>query len=229
MSQQQIPFTDIRVFYTRHGSARYISHLDVSRCFQRALARSHLPVWYTQGFNPHIYITFAMPCPLGYESRCETMDLRLISEVPMEEVRDRLNAALPPDFRVTRAAFPVHSTDDIACADYRVEVSSPQKGAAELEALLRGMLARPEIPAEKRTKKGSKTIDLKPLIELRSLASDGGGLTMVLRLAAGNANNINPTLVFDTFSGLYEVELDCLRVEKLAVYTDNPIRDEEFE
>ncbi|WP_312644475.1 TIGR03936 family radical SAM-associated protein [Hydrogenoanaerobacterium sp.] len=220
---------DIRVFYTRRDAAKYISHLDINRCFQRALARSHLPVWYTQGFNPHIYITFAMPTPLGYESDCETMDLRVIEEISMNEIKDRLNAALPMGFRVYKVAAPVHKPDDIAVCDYQVLASAPHKTGAELEVMFREMLTRDTILVEKKTKKGFKEIDLKPFIELKSLEAEDDGIRLVLRLAAGTTININPTLVFDAFSKLCDVELDCIRVKKLQVYTDNPIKDEFFE
>ena len=73
---------NIRVFYNKTQRAKYISHLDINRCMQRALKRSGLPVWYTEGFHTHIYVTFALPTPLGFESMYEAMDFRLIEELP---------------------------------------------------------------------------------------------------------------------------------------------------
>jgi radical SAM-linked protein len=67
-------FTDIRVFFSKTGNAKYISHLDLYRSFSRAIQRSGLPVWITEGFNPHIYITFALPLALGIEGQEEAMD-----------------------------------------------------------------------------------------------------------------------------------------------------------
>ena len=61
-------FIDYRLFYTKTGRLKYISHLDTNRLMQRTLKRSGLPVWYSEGFNPHIYITFALPLALGLES-----------------------------------------------------------------------------------------------------------------------------------------------------------------
>lgn len=48
----------VRLFFTKLDRAKYISHLDMNRCMSRALKRSGLPVWYTGGFNPHMYLTF---------------------------------------------------------------------------------------------------------------------------------------------------------------------------
>ena len=85
----------VRVFFAKEGRLKYISHLDVTRCLARVFHRCGLPIWYTQGFNPHAYLTFALPLPLGVESRCESFAFRLTEEVNYEEVRDRLNAVLP--------------------------------------------------------------------------------------------------------------------------------------
>ena len=70
----------IRVYFTKTGEASYISLLDLQRVMQRALKRSGLPVWYTLGFNPHIYMTFAAPLSLGQESLCETVDFKTEAE-----------------------------------------------------------------------------------------------------------------------------------------------------
>ena len=96
----------IRLWFKKEGLAKYISHLDLVRCMARALKRSGLPVWYTQGFNPHIYLTFAQPLSLGQESECEIMQFRLVEELPLNEVKDRLNAALPAGLQVLAAALP---------------------------------------------------------------------------------------------------------------------------
>ena len=66
----------IRIWFTKTGEASYISLLDLQRVMGRALKRSGLPVWYTLGFNPHIYMTFACPLSLGQESLVESVDVK---------------------------------------------------------------------------------------------------------------------------------------------------------
>ena len=46
----------VRIRFEKTGEAAYISLLDLQRVFHRILKRSGLPVYYTQGFNPHIYL-----------------------------------------------------------------------------------------------------------------------------------------------------------------------------
>ena len=59
---------------------RFISHLDMTRFMSRTIRRAELPVWYTEGFNPHLYMTFALPLSLGFESDYEVVDIRLLDD-----------------------------------------------------------------------------------------------------------------------------------------------------
>ena len=43
----------------------FFSQLDLIRILERALRRSNLPLFYTQGFNPHVKISFAGGLKLG--------------------------------------------------------------------------------------------------------------------------------------------------------------------
>ena len=61
-----------RIWFHKFGTAKYISHLDLNRCVARAFHKAKLPMWYTEGFNPHAFVTFALPLSLGVE---ENMNL----------------------------------------------------------------------------------------------------------------------------------------------------------
>ena len=92
---------NVRIFFAKDGPAKYISHLDLNRVMLRALGMSRIPVWRTEGFHQHAYITFALPLSLGYASTCESMDFRLTEDdTDMSDIPDRLNAYLPEGIRV---------------------------------------------------------------------------------------------------------------------------------
>lgn len=40
---------EYRAVFSKTGRAKYISHLDLMRAFQRVFKRAHLPIWHTQG------------------------------------------------------------------------------------------------------------------------------------------------------------------------------------
>lgn len=181
----------IRVWFQKKGEARYISHLDLNRFMLRALKRSRLPVWHTEGFNPHIYVTFALPLPLGQCSDCEIMDFRLVRPVEHDAVLTALSAVLPRGLAPVKAASPVHKAKEIVYSSYEVELPC---GAALAESI-HAFLEQENIPAEKKTKKGTvKSINLKEVLADYSVVVKEKGALLSLTLPAGSQNNINPAL-----------------------------------
>jgi radical SAM-linked protein len=75
-----------RVFYSKMGNLRFISHLDLMRMIFRLVRRNHLPVIYTQGFNPHPKISLGPPLPLGVEGEREFFDMSVSGEISQDEV-----------------------------------------------------------------------------------------------------------------------------------------------
>lgn len=100
----------VRIWFEKRGLAIYTSHLDMNRCLTRAVRRANIPLWYTEGFNPHPYITFLLPLPLGQEGRREPLDIRIEDdEMPFAEIVDRLNALCPRVSGCLRRANPCAS------------------------------------------------------------------------------------------------------------------------
>lgn len=201
---------NIRIFFSKTGRAVYISHLDLYRLFQRAVKRSKLPIWETQGFNPHVYITFALPLALGTEGICESLDTRLTEDLTFDEVKERFNAVLPEGIRVLSVAEPVMKNTDIAKSEYEIEILCD-------EARLTEFFTQEKIITEKKTKRGITEIDLKPVIEIAERRE--GYIKMLL--PSGTETNISPNLVFDAFERFSGTEIDTLRIKRTNVYCKN--------
>lgn len=201
---------NIRVFFSKTGRAVYISHLDLYRLFQRAVKRSKLPIWETQGFNPHVYITFALPLALGTEGICESLDTRLTEELTFNEVKERFNAVLPEGIRVLDVAEPVMKNTDIAKSEYEILSTCSDSQLSEF-------FAQDKIVIEKKTKRGVAEVDLKPLIEITERRE---GYLKIL-LPSGTETNISPNLVFDAFEHFTGREIDLLRIKRTNVYCKN--------
>lgn len=189
----------MRVFYAKTGRAKYISHLDLVRTLTRALRRSGLPCWYTQGFNPHLYMTFALPLPLGCEGQRESLDLRLTRPVSPDDIVAITNRVFPPGLRVLAAAPPVNHAKEIAWADYGVTLMYESPSPAHVGARLDAFLAQESIEVSKRSKRGERQIDIKPHVQLLEQRTGDDGLQLRLRCAAGNRMNIAPTLFLQAF------------------------------
>ncbi len=203
-----MPSVNTRAFFSKTGRAKYISHLDLSSTVIRAMKRTKLPIWQTEGFNPRTYVTFMLPLSLGQEGEHEAMDFRLTEDVPCDEVKERLNAALPPDIRVTEVTVPKDKNTDITAARWRIDFTcDPDK--------LRRLCEKDQINVEKRTKKGVSTVDLKPLMTDVEIA----GNQLMLTLPAGNSFNINPALLFEAYTAEYGEQVKRLRIVRTNIYS----------
>lgn len=187
---------NVRVFYKKNGRMKFISHLDMNRFMSRIIKRAKLPIWHTEGFHPHPYITFALPLSLGFESEYEVMDIRLIDDdFPLEDVLSKLNETFPEYIKVFSVAEPVMKVGSIAFADF--EISFNDNGV--LKDGLEKFLALDSIICSKKTKKGGiKEIDIAPMIKAKSVKCDEN-TTLLLTLPAGSTDNLNPELLLNTF------------------------------
>ena len=200
----------IRLFFTKLDRAKYISHLDMNRCMSRALKRSGLPVWYTGGFNPHMYLTFPLPLSLGCESSYECVDLKLTHSVDLDTVAQKVNACLPPDIQIFHAGPQQMDQKEIAWADYEMLLTGEENLMNQLEQYLN----QPEIRVIKKTKKGEKEIDIRPYFSVLSLEQKEEGVWAKMRFATGIELNINPTLLLDNAPFMLNVEL----LKRVMVY-----------
>lgn len=215
-------WTDVRMFYEKTGMAKFISHLDTVRCITRAMKRANVPIWYTEGFNPHAFLTFAMPLSLGFESYCETVDFRLIEDVDLAELTEKLNNALPVDITVKKIALPKMSPNDIRWAEYKIIFNNPD------ELLLNkahSILSADEILVEKKGKQGrkkvAKEVNIKEHIRTYELTETDGTLILKTVLASGTTTNINPMLLIGALTKDTNTDEQDVDIIKLKSYTEN--------
>ena len=194
----------VRIMFSKTGRAKYVSHLDLVRAMTRAVRRADIPLWYTEGFNRHPYLTFASPLSLGYEGLRETMDIRMADDFPYDELAARLNAVLPEGLAVISAADVVAKAGDLAAAEYRLTIHLP--AAVIVDALSSG-----ELLVEKRTKKKTmKTIDILPYFKNAVVEAVGENTTLVtVALPSGGNENVNPGLFITALKGVVGADVDA--------------------
>jgi radical SAM-linked protein len=93
----------IKIKYTKGEEVKYISHRDLMRVFQRALRRSEIPMVYSQGFNPHMRISWGQALKVGQSSDNEYAVIQVEGHVKHREVMDKLNQTLPPGIEILDA------------------------------------------------------------------------------------------------------------------------------
>ena len=192
---------NVRLFYKKTGTARFV---DAMRFMTRLLRRAELPVWYTEGFNPHLYITFALPLSLGMASEYEMADIRITDDsFPIETICDRLNAAGANGYFFFKAAEPKTKLSDVSFAEFNIEFDDNGTLADKLKDFLKS----DEIIINKKTKKGDiKALNVAEDIKAFSL-SKVGNTKLQITLPAGNNKNVNPDLIVKKF--LSDIKSDC--------------------
>ena len=185
---------NVRVFYEKKGRLKFVSHLDMNRFMARLITKSKIPVWYTEGFNQHIYMNFAVPLSLGFEGLYEIIDIRLVDdEYSLSDCLIALNSVCPDDIHFTAVTEPILKTKEIGYANFDLNL---EKLNAENRKKLEEFLSLPSILCQKTGKKGKvKEIDIIP--KIRSFSLDGDHLELCL--VAGSEDNLNPSLVMQTF------------------------------
>lgn len=161
-----------RIKITKEGNLKYISHLDWFRMIYRTVRRAHLPVVFSQGFNPAPKMSIAMPLGLFIESISEFMDIELTEKIDEEILKARLNEVLPVNCQVLNVKTIDNKADSlsqIACwAEYEAlaEPSSNQPLNFEhIETEINSLLSQDEIIISKKTKSKTRKLDARPLIK----------------------------------------------------------------
>ncbi len=210
----------LRAVFEKTGRAKFISHLDLNRCMLRIFRRSKLPVWYTEGFNPHPYYSFALALSLGFESDCEIMDFNITDDgMSFDEIRDRLNAVMPEGMRIISVAEQVKKITAITKAEYGFSLIS--EDISEVYGSLTELLAESEILIEKKTKKGIKTVDIKPDLEIVSCELKEGSIDMIIRLPAGTQTNYNPTLFIEALKNFRKIPFEVQKIRRKGILCEN--------
>ena len=217
---------EVRIRFSKTGKAKYISHLDMMRCFSRAFFRAKIPLWFTEGFNPRPYMNFTSPLTLGAESLAEAVDIRLEDESMTDEALvERLGAVMPPDLTILSAAAPVHKMNRIQESRYRVEVEPGDGDPEALAETFRQVAAKEHLPVEKPGKRGKhkvmKTIDLAEYIKDLTIEPADGRVALEVTLPSSPQFGVNPRLFLDKF--LQEAGEEPLRIRMIreALYVND--------
>ncbi len=201
---------DVRLFFEKRGTLKFISHLDMNRFFIRLLRKTGLDIWYTEGYNPHPYVTFALPLSLGFESSYEIVDFRVNDEsITYEQIENAFKAVVPSDIKILKAAEPVLKTGKIAFTKYLLNFNDEDKEKQFVEFINSG-----SVVISKKSKRGEiKEIDVSEKIKSVTY-NDNLGIEIIL--PAGN-DNINPSLLVSAFCEKYgtEAQVSYLRTALL--------------
>ena len=211
-----------RALFEKVGSARFISHLDLMRLFQRAFKRAGLPLTHTQGFNPRPSVSIALPLSLGAESHCELLDFDLESPVPLEDIRNRLNAALINGIRVREVYDNGAKIKYLALLQSRLTLEYDGGIPAGAEAAIGQLFAREALVLEKKNRNGVTQQDIIPMIRNLEISRISEGELRLDVLHCCQNPSLNPMQLGAAIEKyLPELTPDYIRVCREEIYTED--------
>lgn len=220
-------YYDVRAIFKKTDRAVYISHLDLMRVMQRTFKRAKIPVWFTKGYNPHIYLMFPLPLSLGASSECEIMDFGInmsAGEPDYEDIMRKMNAALPSGLEILRLYEPVGKHTEIAASEYTVGFESAEH-CGELFGLFDEFMNQPEIITEKRCKVNMKktivSVDIKPDITVLNKSRNDSGITVSLRLPSGIRHSLNAVSLASAFEKFCGFEFDKICINRTKILSES--------
>ncbi len=208
-----------RIYFSKTGDIRYISHLDLYRTVQRAIARSGIEVWYTEGYNKHMYLSFPLALSLGCEGLREIAEIKLFE--PQDGIGEKLNALLPDGIEVFDVREAVLDINDIAYARYTVELADAELAPEAIRDAWNRMMSAEAITVSKKNKKGIwREIDIKPDVLRSETEITEEGVNIDLTVSAGTARSLNPGLLFDhLFTDILGRETDHYLIRRTDILT----------
>ncbi|MBS5165414.1 MAG: TIGR03936 family radical SAM-associated protein [Butyricicoccus pullicaecorum] len=183
-----------RMKFAKEGRAKYISHLDLMHTMQRAMARCEMPLWFTEGFNQHAYVSVALPLSTGYSGEWELLDFNLLTESVPAHAVETLNSVFPEGLRAIEI-YPLSDGGmplrEIAWSKYRITWSFAQEIPEDFVKQVSELFARDTIEIVKRSKRGEKLVNMRDFFTEIQISEENGQVIAEVITAAGN-NNMSP-------------------------------------
>jgi radical SAM-linked protein len=180
----------LRVVFRIAQPVKYISHLDLMRCWERALRRARVGLAYSAGFNPRPKLVFAAALPVGFTGSAEVVDVLLEQPMGLERFAAAVKGQLPTGLRLVDVAEVSTALpslpSQVTAAEYRVIVET-EEPPPRVQALLDQLLARDTVPRVRQRPDSAKEYDLRPLVHKLWLIESQGEEMVIGMLLQANA------------------------------------------
>ena len=215
----------LRLKITKGEEIRFISHLDYARTLERAIRRANMPVQYTEGFNPHMKISFASALAVGLTSTAEYIDIELRDDVDCDSAVQQLRAQLPPGIEVLEKRKLLEKTPALMAvvnqASYVVKMSADKIGQEKIEKSIQKFNSADIVSYTKTSPKGKRTIDIKKFLT-EDLRADylGKTIKIFLQIAITTTGSVKPGEVFSCLMGQSDAKqsIQNVSIERTGIY-----------
>ncbi len=202
------PVRAIRARFKKQEPMLYISHLDLAKCVSRAIVKSALPVYYTEGFNPIPHLVFSPPLSVGCGGYEEVLDFKIVSEVSDSEIFEKLSAAMPDGITVTEVYTQDMKLKNITWAENEIIFHSPklteENAPAVCDSIANEFLKTP-VYIMKRSKSGEREVDITSYVKSASAEMKDGNLYVTAVTSAQSENYLNPEYFAKAIAEKYDL------------------------
>lgn len=219
----------LRLAVKKDGALQFLSHLDFARAVRYDIIRAGLPICYSEGFNPHMKLSFASALGVGVCADVEYLDMELSEKLPVEDVMKRMNEKAPNGFLVLDGKYiDQRAAKLMAAANYAIyDLKGPLAGELtqeELDKILAAFNRAENVQYEKISpKKGKKprTIEVKHhVIEPVRGSCENGQLTLRAGILETDEGAIKPQQLWDVLASQFGLPVtpDLMLARRRAVY-----------
>ena len=220
-----------RIRFKKLNMAKYISHLDLVRLFSRSINRAHLPIKYSNGFNPHPKMTFSLPLSVGVTSLCECVDIEFEDGLSDEYIFEKLKNSLPPDIVITGIGEINLNAADIVSAKYNITLYYGDMVSESDLLNIQEFFAQKEYTVLKKTKKkGECEVNLMDFIKQTSgYSACDDKIIFDMIISAGGRCNLKPEIAVNALSDFLKKNsfnrCESFDIERTNIYIQNGIGD----
>ncbi len=222
-----------RMGLTKGEALRFISHLDYAEVIRRAMLRAKLPVNYSEGFNPHMKMTFLAALALGVTSDAEYMDVELTEELEPQEIENRLRPQLPNGVNLlnvkrvdidcpTRKAQP-----DMAVYQVEVPLADASNAKEKTEEAFDRFSNEAEVIYQRITPKKHQVFDVKQYLACPiEYELNGGTLNLSINIRITAAGSVKAGEILQLLQDDFHLPIDkdnALIHRKAVLYKNRPL------
>lgn len=215
----------LRLALNKGEKLRFLSHLDYAQAVERMIRRADIRMAYSEGFNPHMKISFSSALALGVTAAAEYIDMDVLEEDSLESIMERLNRVAPPGLEVLDGKeMPDKVKKMMAICNYAIyEVTGPTTADVEWSELLKTFNEAPEISYEKITPKKTRIIDVKEFVKESITAHvDDGKVTLVMGIGIYPQGTIKPSEVWNLGKDSYNWPITSdYEIHRRAIMVEN--------
>ena len=209
-----------RLLFEKRGNGIWISHLDLMRVFQRSFRRAGLLLQHTHGYNPHAFVSLALPLSVGTASRCELLEFGLADDsVDLSTLPERMNRVLPAGIHCLEAYEGGQKLRELAYLKTRVVLEYDQEAPEQAAKAIAKLFRQEQLLVERKSKNGPVEQDIRPMIRSMEVFQPDAHTVVLEAMVCAQNPALNPDLLAKAVGKyLPDMAPDFAKSERLEIY-----------